>query len=57
MKRTFKFSVPILFILTILLSGCIFPDERWGDGDHHGHHGGYHSGDRHDHRDGNRGGD
>lgn len=56
MNKSFKFSVAMLFILTALLSGCIFPGEwrdhggyRSGDqGDHGGHHGdrGRHQGDR-----------
>ena len=52
MNRSLKFSAAMLFILTTLLSGCIFPGE-WRD------HGGYRGG---DHRDngghhGDRGGD
>lgn len=49
MKRSFKFSVAMLFILTTLLSGCIFPGEWWG---HDGHRGGDRGGEH-----GDRGGD
>jgi len=40
MKRPFKFSVVMIFILTTLLSGCVVTDEGWGrGGDHGGDHG------------------
>ncbi len=51
MKRSFKFSLVMFFILTGLLSGCVYPGNRWGHdrgGEHserggdHGNHGGEH---------------
>jgi hypothetical protein len=53
MKRSFKISAAMLFILTTLLSGCIFPGEWWG---HDGHRGGDRGGEHRD-RGGDRGGD
>jgi hypothetical protein len=46
MKRSFKFSVAMLLILTTLLSGCIFPGEWWGPDGHHGGEHGDRGGDR-----------
>jgi hypothetical protein len=57
MKISFKFSAAMLFILTILLSGCIFPGE-WRGND--GYRGGDRGGDRggeHGDRGGDRGGE
>ncbi len=53
MNKSFKFSVAMLFILTTLLSGCIFPGEWRDHGGDHGDHGDH--GDRGDR--GDRGGD
>jgi len=40
MKRSFKISVVMFFILTGLLSGCVYRGERWGhDGERGGEHG------------------
>jgi len=55
MKRSFKFSLVMFFILTGLLSGCVYPGDRWGHergGDSGGDHG-----DRGEDRGGDRGGE
>jgi hypothetical protein len=35
MKKSFKFSIAMLLVLTTLLSGCIYPGEWWGHGHRH----------------------
>lgn len=54
MKNSFKFSVAAILILMTLLSGCMYPGERWehggGSHDRGGDHGGDHGGDRGDYR-------
>jgi len=51
MRKTSTISALVLFLATMMLSGCIFP--YWGD-EGGGHRGGGHYEDHHDHE---RGGD